>query len=344
MLELMRRKSRDGSLLPNWYCQINIDGKRVVRSLGTSNKKSAEKKAKDIFEKLEQQIDASLVPTLSAACDRMYREVWVHNNDSMNPVRKIKALIAIVGDLKLSSIKPETISIIESTLQENKLSQATINRYKTTLLAVLNRARDSWNILSSFPKITKAKETGMRERLLTPQEEVELITYLSNLTTKDIKFDGMLARYHHTSEMIAVLVDTGMRLGELLTLTPAMIDLEYGIVHLTGLLCKSAKGRSIPMSKRVKGILSTKVGAGRIYPYDKNQIIRIFHWAKANININDSSLVLHSLRHTFASRILRKGATLKQVKDLLGHADFKTTERYARYEISNLQQAVSLLD
>lgn len=343
MLELMRRKDRNGSVLPNWYCRIKIGSIDTKRSLGTTNKDLARKKAQELFARIESEVYSPTVPTLSMAADRMYAEVWSDNRDSVNPVHKIHTIVSIIGDLKLSQIKPQHISMIEASLKASGRSPATINRYKTALLTILHRAVSHWEVISTFPKITKAKESNMRERLMSAEEEEKLITLLGSITIKDIKFDSMLPRYQHVAEMVAVLVDTGMRLGELLQLKKSMMDVEYKVIHLTGAICKSTKGRSIPMTARVCSILKDK-SEGIIYPYNKEQAIRIFHWAKSRIGVEDKDLVLHSLRHTFACRILRKGATLKQVKDLLGHADFKTTERYARYEISNLQSAVALLD
>jgi integrase len=52
----------------------------------------------------------------------------------------------------------------------------------------------------------------------------------------------------------------------------------------------------------------------------------------------------HDLRHTVASRLVLKGASLKAVQELLGHADLKMTMRYAHLSRGHLQAAVSALN
>jgi len=51
----------------------------------------------------------------------------------------------------------------------------------------------------------------------------------------------------------------------------------------------------------------------------------------------------HTLRHSFASRLIQKGASVFVVKELLGHEDIKTTQIYSHLQTENLTEAINLL-
>jgi len=56
------------------------------------------------------------------------------------------------------------------------------------------------------------------------------------------------------------------------------------------------------------------------------------------------NLRFHDLRHTFASRLVMRGADLRTVQELMGHRDIRMTQRYAHLSASHKQNVVYLLD
>ena len=68
------------------------------------------------------------------------------------------------------------------------------------------------------------------------------------------------------------------------------------------------------------------------------------HFKKAirDAGLNDK-IHFHTLRHSFASRLIQKGASVFVVKELLGHEDIKTTQIYSHLQTQNLVEAIKLL-
>jgi site-specific recombinase XerD len=66
-----------------------------------------------------------------------------------------------------------------------------------------------------------------------------------------------------------------------------------------------------------------------------------FNRAKALSGLTDKDLVVHSLRHTFASRLVKAGVNLAVVQKLLGHSSIVVTMRYSHLDMVDLQSAVA---
>ena len=70
---------------------------------------------------------------------------------------------------------------------------------------------------------------------------------------------------------------------------------------------------------------------------------QIFINAKAKAGIL-KSVGIHSLRHSFATHLLDKGTDIRYIKDILGHFNIKTTERYLHVSKRQLVNIISPLD
>jgi integrase len=68
-----------------------------------------------------------------------------------------------------------------------------------------------------------------------------------------------------------------------------------------------------------------------------------YSWDKARIQAGMPDLRVHDLRHSFASFLVNAGRSIYEVQELLGHADIKTTSRYAHLSRESLKAAVSVV-
>ncbi len=131
--------------------------------------------------------------------------------------------------------------------------------------------------------------------------------------------------------ILSLLAESGLRAGELLSLTWRDIDLYRGIVKVRG---KYGKERLVIMSPNAREALSYLFDAEKPRPYDRVFPItyqalykKIKNIAK-RAGIDPSTVRPHILRHTFATEALRRGMSLPALQRLLGHSDIKVTQRY----------------
>ncbi len=145
------------------------------------------------------------------------------------------------------------------------------------------------------------------------------------------------------SAMLELLYATGMRVSELVSLSVADINLDEGYVRCRG---KGYKERIIPVYPEAIRALRTYIDEARprlrrrrdepalFLNRRGNRLTRQGFWlllkslaAEAGIT---HSITPHTLRHSFATHLLRGGAALRHVQELLGHSSISTTQIYTR--------------
>lgn len=135
---------------------------------------------------------------------------------------------------------------------------------------------------------------------------------------------------------IAIMIESGMRIGEVLDIELKDIDPNKQSIKIAG---KGGKERIVFYGERTKKELQSIVGAGadgKIFPDWSQQYYRQ--------NIEEQLLPFtgkmnpHQLRHTFATDELNKGMPIETVSMLLGHKSIDTTQIYARVAVETARQ------
>jgi integrase/recombinase XerD len=155
--------------------------------------------------------------------------------------------------------------------------------------------------------------------------------------------------------VLEVMYATGLRASELTGLTSEGLDLELGIVRVLG---KGGKERLVPLGREARrwvkryaaeareGFSQARAGGrpspilflsrrgGRLTPTGLWGLVRR-HAVAAGV---EKLLTPHVLRHSFASHLLERGADLRALQAMLGHADISTTQIYTHVTRERLRQ------
>jgi integrase len=138
---------------------------------------------------------------------------------------------------------------------------------------------------------------------------------------------------------VRILLLTGARKGEVLSMRWADLDLDKGTWSKPASSTKQKEDHEVPLSAPVRQLLaevSQQQGAGETYVFPSGRGSRTGRfrgleeaWPRICKRAGITNLRLHDLRHSFASQLASGGASLPLIGALLGHSTATTTHRYA---------------
>lgn len=258
-------------------------------------------------------------------------------------LRTFKEFLTSKGVIYLRDLNWDLMEDFKRLLLEDphqRRSPQTFNHYLGLITTMLNRAV-MWKKLAKNPLAGFKKMKTRATRQIRYFDDLEIVRILN-------------APDDHMQRFIQVLLHTGFRRSELVHLEWDDVKLEDGLIHIQtkpefGFHTKSDKPRSIPINSELKEILSNLPVRGRfVFDNGKDEPLfcpdyysEQFRKILKKAGIKDGSL--HTLRHTFVSRLVMAGADLTTVKELAGHADLKTTMRYAHLSPDHKKKTVELL-
>lgn len=321
-----------------WRIRAMVDGKRIQQSTHTGDKKLAQR----IHDKVIAEVVLGLhqmlkpdVPTLQEAFDAAMRSHYAHKK-SKNMVRyNYQTLDRLIGGkTSLAAINEDTMNDLVSSLTAEGSAPGTINR-KLALLSKLLRLNERF--LSRLPKVPLQQEYEGRIRYLSDSEEEALLKAIRHRisTTKDTRWTQM-------ERLFIVLVDTGMRLGEALALKWDAIDHEKQTVHIW--VSKGDKPRTLPLTQRAYSALRSQIGV-LFEDLTKDRVEHRWQTLRKELRLeHDEQFVIHCLRHTCCTRLIKSGLNIHKVQLWMGHKDIKTTLRYTHLDTEDLRECRNVLD
>lgn len=242
-------------------------------------------------------------------------------------------LRTVFSGCRLSDVTVRQIEDHIAARLDDGVSAQTINHELQFLRNVFRKSID-WGEAHANPAaaVKKLPVRSTRVRYLSYEGEARLLSECSP----------------HLRPMVALAIETGLREGEVLGLTWDDVDLVEGLLHIED--AKGGKRRDVPLSARATATLRSlprhirspyvfhKKYTGKPY----GRVDKGMRAATGRAKLKD--VVFHTLRHTFASRMIMEGASERALMDICGWSSYAMVQRYTHLSPRHRKNAVAALD
>jgi integrase len=260
-----------------------------------------------------------------------------------NRLAQVKRLL---GNSILSDLTEDAIRGYMGTRLAEGVSGRTVNMEVGELSRAIGKP---WSTL--WPNVRKQEERKDVGVALSPEEEQRLLEASSNANR----------RSSMAPVILRLALFTGMRIGEVTSLTWGQVDLNQRVVTVGKAKTESGTGRQIPMNDDLFALLSMhaewfiqKFGAtcpeyylfpfGKPSPTDPTRPITTLKtvWNSIRKEANVKCRI-HDLRHTVATKMAEAGVPESTMLDLLGHMSKAMLRRYSHIRMVAKREAVKCL-
>jgi len=337
MASVYKRAETNGK--GTWYIRYQDPSGKDIRK---ATKAKTKREAQVLLQKLLQEIEDNTYElkqrqrevTFFEICEdfltygQAHKRSWTRDQDSIAHMKDF------FGDCLAKDIKPVTVEnyILHRkkavTPKGNHPAPATINRELACLRTIYNRAiRNSKLENNPMKHIKLLKENNKRDRIVSKEELAELLKESPE----------------HLKPIIIAAHETGMRAGEIFSLTWEQVDLKNRLIKLNPEQTKTNEGRKIPISSLLERTLSQhKRKTGPVFDYKGKSIQsvkRSFHKACKKAGIQNFRF--HDFRHTFVTNMRKAGKQDRVIMAITGHKTMSMLTRYDTVDEEDLLNAVA---
>lgn len=273
--------------------------------------------------------------TFTKACDAYLKFKNAEQKLSLDTNGKVERFRSIFGDMKIADMTSGMIT--EASLDEFKgLKPNSVRRYLNILSAILKHAEKTHGV--TVPTVIRPSVDDARDEHF---DEAQANGFL----------DWVRAKHPHYEPHFTILVDCGVRLGEMLNLTKADFGEEYVRVKKQVMFGKT-KYRNIPISSYVRTIIPSLHPTGCAVRKIDGSMFKGSSDASTYLGkvlrqgceeLGYPPLRLHDLRHTFAFLVAQAGADIADLQILMGHDDISQTMRYRGFVPSRAKSAIKVI-
>ncbi len=333
-----------------WWVHFTVDGQPVRKSTKRRNKKEAERVAAGWYAEAHDRSQLGIKPeaTLEEACQR-YIDTMVTSSSHYNLGLYRDKLLGVgkwsgkvfnlSATMKMSALKTHHIAQLRERRKAEGLANNTVNLELRFIQRVYNLARKEWGYAVNPDVGFKSLKVKPKTRYLSKEEEVGVLDYLDRPTPA----------YQRAFTLGTLLVDTGMRLGEALNLRWSQIERESRMIRVYRQ--KTRSWSTVPLTGQTEAALEQF--SGQIQPFIMmNRAIKLLRRAINEVCNTDEYITnssgratIHSLRDTYATRLVTRGMSLYKVSKLLGHSNVTQSAKYSDLEIETVaDEALSILE
>lgn len=224
--------------------------------------------------------------------------------------------------------------------REAGLSDATRARRTAAIRMFLKYLREKHEIRSNPSELLDPPQRRLPlPRILSEQEVTAMIEHVNGRKPREVRDRAMLE----------VLYGCGLRVSELCSL--ALEDI-VGDGELLRVLGKGSKERVVPLGSQAGAALTRYCAGAREYflrgdtyqtcifitrlgkPFTRQGVFKMIRERAVAVGIDQSRVSPHVLRHSYASHMLSRGADIRAIQEMLGHADIATTQIYTHVDVS----------
>jgi integrase/recombinase XerC len=243
-----------------------------------------------------------------------------------------------VGSEYLLDLQPADLRAFLARRRADGLGNASASRELSAVRGFLTFAATDAGATANIPRLKGPKKARNVPRPISPDEAVSLAEEVSEdaseawIATRDFA-------------VLLLLYGAGLRVAEALGITGAALPLGEAL-SVTG---KRSKTRIVPLIPAVREAVETYVSLCP-YPLAKDQplfrgarggplngelVRRAVRKARVRLGLSERTTP-HALRHSFATHLLGRGADLRSLQELLGHASLSSTQIYTAVDMAHL--------
>jgi integrase len=328
----------------SWYYDFGIRGKRFKGSIPEARTKAQAEQAEsklrdDVYQgrygrepsniRLREFVEKQFLPW-----SRAEKRSWRNDYARIKPILAFfkGKMMRDIGEIQVRTYKKERLGSINK--RGTLYAPASVDRELQLLSRIFSLAIERGLVAQNPCKGVKKCSVGNTvTNYMTDEEEARLRLFLTG-------------RRAHLADILTIDLYTGMRRTELLSLHKSQIDFSRGIITLTK--TKNNKPRNIPIHPDIAEILMRRCANagpnGFLFesPRTGRPIIDIkTAWRAALKAAGLRHIPFHCAgRHTFGTRAAEGGAHVKDIQEIMDHADIRTTMRYVHATEEGKRRAI----